>query len=119
MINFATFSIGTRNIVDVTIEGSPLSVEATYVSNSRAAGGLFIFLFASGDGDTVIDFTKSAYFNLGRDESSSGHVLPFQLAAGEYFVSAYDIEEGGGMDSGVVHPADTTIHSQTGPAQSK
>ena len=119
MINFCNISIGTHDIVDVTIESVPLSVEAEYVSNSRAAGGMFIFLFASGAGDTVIDFTKSAYICLGRNESRSGHVLPFQLPAGEYFVSAYDIEESGGISSGLVYPADTVTHSQTGNAQSK
>ena len=113
------FQLGTHDIVGVAVESSPLLVRAEYVTNSTAAGGIFVFLFVSGDGNTVTDFSKSLFVCLDRSTSSSGHVLTSQLPPGEYFVSAYDIKENGRLNTGLVLPADTTIHSQAGTTASK
>ena len=71
-------------------------------------------MFISRDGDTVIDFSNSLFVFLDMNASSSGHVLTTQLPSGEYFVSVYDIEENGLINTGLVLPADTDTHSQAG-----
>ena len=109
---------GTHDIVGVTIGHNALSVQIDYASNSRAVGGLLIFMFITEGRNTVIDFSKSAFIILTKN-ASSDYTLPFQLSLGVYFVFTYDIEDNGLIYSGVVDPAVTVIHSLTGNIHSK
>lgn len=103
----------------VVIENNPLSVGAEYVTNSNATGGFFIFLFISENDTAVVDFNRSVYVCLERNTTIDGQVLPLQLPAGDYIVSAYDIEANGRIDTGLVKPADTVAYSQDGNTRGK
>lgn len=105
---------GTHDIVHVTIrESTPLTIQAEYILNSRASGGLFLFMLIGGGGNTDIDFSNSAYIFLNKS-SSLNYALPFQLLPGNYFIFAYDIEENGLICSGMANPAYTTVNSLGG-----
>lgn len=69
--------------------------------------------FAQGQAG-VVDFSKSAFTVHPKGTSIDQIALPFQLSSGTYFVFAYDIEENGLVNSGVIDPAVSTIHSVPG-----
>ncbi len=80
----------------------------TYFNSSLASGALFNFLFIDETG--TVDQSRSALLVLDRS-TSLNHALPFKLFAGEYQVSAYDIEQVGLLQSGVLYPAFTKMAS--------
>lgn len=104
--------VGSHNIVRTEIQQNPLRMETEYLLNSMAAGGLFSFLFIDDNG--VIDFTKSAYLSLQRNDSQN-YLLPFSQSPEFYAISAYDLEEDGLLTAGEVYPATTFTDIIPGP----
>lgn len=104
---------GTYGVASSGFSRSPLSIHTEYLPNSDAAGVLYGVFNV---GDNGIDFTKSIYLVLRRNNSIS-YVLPFGLQDGVYYVHAYTIEQDGLLKSGETFPATSEIFSQTGNSQ--
>ena len=101
-------------MVNSGIHTSPLRVHTEYLPNSNAAGVLYGFFLVGVNG---IDFSKSAYLALSRNNS-----LRYELASpipdGVSFVQTYVIEQNGLLSSGEVFPATTEVISGVGDAPS-
>lgn len=108
---------GTHDVQNFTATSSSpnsMSLSARYAVNSPATGVLFALLLV---GSTRVDFTRSVYLALDRDQSAG--VLPFvqgSLWGGPYQVLAYDIESDGIPGLGSISSAgtfDITIEGQS------
>lgn len=86
------------------IHANPLRIQTVYPPTSNASGVLYGFFYIAGSG---IDFSRSAYFSLSRNNSLS-YELPSPLPAGVYSIHTYVIELDGLLCSGEVTPVMTT-----------
>ena len=107
-------SIGTYDVVKSGIHTNPLRIHTEYLPNTNAAGVLYGFFYI---GESDIDFSRSSYFALSRNESLS-HELPSLLSAGVYYVHSYVIEQDKLLQSGEIFPATTKSFSGTGNSES-
>ena len=111
---FLPLHLGTYDVVKSGIYTSPVRVHTEYLPNSNAAGVLYGFLYI---GESGIDFSRSFYFPLSRNDSLS-YELPSPLPAGVYYVHTYVIGKGGLLSSGELTPVTTEVFSGSGGSQS-
>ena len=104
---------GTYDVVYSGVHTNPLRIYTTYLPNSNAAGVLYGFFY---DGGSGIDFSRSAYLALSRNDSLSYEFLS-PLPAGIYHVHTYVIEQNGLLSSGITFPATTEVFSVEGDPQ--
>ena len=94
-------------MVKSEVHANPLRIHTEYLPNSNAAGVLYGLFFV---GDNGIDFSRSAYLALSRNDSLR-YELPSPLPAGVYYVHAYVIKQNGLLSSGETFPATTEVIS--------
>ena len=95
---------GTHGVQDTIVtrnERNEITVTITYTLQSRESGALLQFI--SSDGDTL-DFSRSAILALDRNTPAK-YSVPIDLFPGQYRILAYDIENDGTLNNGVVYPA--------------
>ena len=89
---------------------NPLRIHTEYLPNSNATGVFYGFFYFEESG---IDFRRSVYFALGRNDSLS-YELPSPLAAGVYYVHTYVIGLDGLLNRGKIFPATTEVFLEMG-----
>ena len=90
---------------------NPLRIYTEYLPNSNAAGVMYGFFYI---GKSGIDFSRSAYFTLSRNDSLN-YELPSPLPTGVYYVHTYAIGQDGLLINNL--PATTVVFSRTGGSQ--
>ena len=105
---------GTYDVVNSRIHTNPLRIHTEFLPNSNAAGVLYGFYYI---GENGIDFSRSVYFSLSRNDSLS-YELPSPLSIGVYYIHTYVIGQDGLLNSGENFPATTQVFSGEGDSQS-
>ena len=100
-------------MVNSGVHTNPLRIHTEFLPNSNAVGVLYGFFYI---GESGIDFSRSLYFALSRNDSLR-HELPSPLPAGVYYVHTYVIRENGLLSDGNVAPVTTEVFSGSGGTQ--
>ena len=106
---------GTYDVITSSIHTNPLRVHTEYLPNSNAAGVLYGFFYL--EAESGIDFSRSIYFALSRNNSLA-YELPSPIPAGVYYVYTYVIGQDGLLSSGELTPVTTEVFSGSGGSQS-
>ena len=106
--------VGTTDVQSTLVSSCAVSncvnLTATYSRNTMAQGVLFTLIPISGN---VVDFNNSVSIVLNRTASIDSNTFS-DIAAGDYMVSAYDVENDKLLNQGINFPATTSNVSISG-----
>ena len=111
---FSGVCIGTTGVQNILVNSCDVpncvNLTATYSRNTMAQGVLFTLIPISGN---VVDFNNSVSIVLNRTASINSNTFS-DIAAGDYMISAYDVESNKLLNQGINFPATTTDVSVSG-----